>query len=301
MYTTEHLYFETKDHLRLPGLLFSPKAKTEKAVIYLHGNGSSSVFYAVEENLHLATVLSNKGIAFLTFNNRGANQVKSFHLKKNGKDERQLFGSAFEKIKDCLIDIDSAISYLKKRGFKTFYLVGASTGANKIVIYDYYRKKNLVKKYILLSGGDDTGLYYDQLGKNKFKKLLDESKNKIRKGQGREFVPYNKLGEIISYQSLYDIINPDGDYNIFAFNERINNLGLSKKPLFKEFKSINKPTLIIYGQNDEFCYGNVPKCVEVLKKETTGKSNFEFSIIRGADHSFNSKEIQLAEIIGRWI
>ena len=67
----------------------------------------------------------------------------------------------YELIKECILDIEGAIKFLKTLGYKIFYLAGASTGANKIVVYHYYRRKNLVTKYILIGGGDDVSIYFN--------------------------------------------------------------------------------------------------------------------------------------------
>ncbi|MEK7178876.1 MAG: hypothetical protein AAB727_01310, partial [Patescibacteria group bacterium] len=67
----EFIEFNTKDGLTLPGLLYGGK-KDKAAVIYLHGNGSSSVFYAETKNHPLASALAKKNISILYFNNRGA-------------------------------------------------------------------------------------------------------------------------------------------------------------------------------------------------------------------------------------
>ena len=176
-------------------------------------------------------------------------------------------------------------------------MIGSSTGANKIVVYHYYKPKNKVAKYILLSGGDDTGLYYQIFGKKKFEILLEKCLNQIKNKKGNELISEYLDGDLISYQSLYDIINPDGDYNIFPFNEYINELKLSRKQLFKEYKTINKPTLVVYGENDEYCYGNVAKCVEILKKECPNPRLFTFKIIRNANHGFSGKEKVLVKTI----
>ena len=139
--------FETSDGLNLPGLLYEAKG-SKKAVIYLHGNGSSSVFYDQAENLDLPEELTKKGIALLKFNNRGANIIKRFTVKRKGKEERIPFGMAHERIKECVLDIDGAVSFLKKLGYREFYLAGVSTGANKICVYDHFKPKNEFKKYI---------------------------------------------------------------------------------------------------------------------------------------------------------
>lgn len=220
---------------------------------------------------------------------------------KNGLKEELKLGTAYELIKDCLYDIDGAINYLSNLGYKTFYLMGISTGANKICVYHFYKPKNKITRYILLSGGDDTGLSYQKMGKKKFLFGLKKSRLEIKKGNGVKLIPSSLTDYLYSYQSLYDTINPDGDYNTFPFNEYLNNLKLSKKPLFKEYKSINKPTLVVYGEFDEYCYGDVPKCVEILKKECPNSKLFTFKIIKDADHGFNGKEKELAEVINRWL
>ncbi|OGK36892.1 hypothetical protein A3F60_04610 [Candidatus Roizmanbacteria bacterium RIFCSPHIGHO2_12_FULL_39_8] len=81
----------------------------------------------------------------------------------------------------------------------------------------------------------------------------------------------------------------------------MNNLKLSRKKLFREYKTINKPSLVIYGEQDEYCYGNVLRCVEILKKECTHPELFTFKMIKGADHGFSGKEKKLTELISAWL
>ena len=172
-HTVQLTEFRSTDNIVLPALLFTPNIKTSKIALYLHGNGSSSVFYSVKKMNTLAKTLSQNGIAFFPFNNRGAHYIHKL-TKGIGSNKTDVkMGTANELIKDCVYDIDGAIDFLKDKGFNTFYLIGSSTGANKIVVYHFYKRKNPVSKYILLSGGDDTGLYYEMLGR---KKLNGEAK-----------------------------------------------------------------------------------------------------------------------------
>lgn len=291
----EFVEFQTKDGLTLPGLLY--KAKSKAVVIYLHGNGSSSVFYDETENRLLASALAKKNISTLYFNNRGAHNIKKLYVRKGKKEVRRRFGMAYEKIKECIEDIDGAISFLKKQGYSKFYLAGASTGANKICVYNFYKPKNDVEKYILLCGGDDTGIYYHMLGKSKFWKLLAEAKKKI-KSKHREEIIKEMLPELFSYTGFFDIANPDGDYNIFPFYEVLRKVKLSTKPLFRHFKSIRKPTLVVYGDQDEYAWGDVPKIVEILKSY---QPRLVYRIIKGADHGFKNRENQLAGMIANWL
>ncbi|MEK9179651.1 MAG: hypothetical protein AAB893_04255, partial [Patescibacteria group bacterium] len=127
--------FETRDHLMLPGLLYEPERKTKKILVYLHGNGSSCVFYKTDLMNCLAETLTDNGFSFFPFNNRGANLIKKLDRKlPDGTKERVLYGMTYEIIKDCVIDIDGAIEYLTSLGYNEIYLVGSSTGANKICV-----------------------------------------------------------------------------------------------------------------------------------------------------------------------
>lgn len=289
--------FTTEDGLRLPGYLYEvPQSK--KAAIYLHGNGSASVFYSKDFLKELAAPLVAQGIASLFFNNRGAHYIKSFHtVDAEGEDTRTRFGTSYEKIKDCTYDIDGAIAYLETLGYNEFYLIGTSTGANKICVYDHYRPHNKISKYILLGAGDDTGIYYDILGKEKFHHLLAEAQEKIQDGKGDELIQ-DILPELFSYSAFFDMANPDGDYNTFPFHEALHGITLSSKPLFRYFKAMKKPTLVLYGEHDEFAWRDVPAVVALLKKF---QPTFTYHIIPGADHAFSHHQKEIGKLISTWL
>jgi len=289
--------FKTEDKLTLPGLLYEIP-ETKKIAIYLHGNGSSSVFYGESRKRDLPEALSKKGISFLAFNNRGAHIIKKLSINSSRKD-RKPYGCAYEIIKECVLDIDGALEYVKSLGYTEYYLIGASTGANKICVYNHYKKENEVSKYALVCGGDDTGGLYDVLGDKLFFELLNKAKQMADNGQGEDIsVELFKLGEIFSYQGFYDIANPDGDYNCFPFSQALGKVNISKKPLFGYFKEIEKPSVVIYGENDEYAWGEVPKLVGMLK---TLKPEFKYEIIKGADHGFDGKEKELAKAVADWL
>jgi len=293
--------FETTDKLLLPGLLYEPDKKTKKAAFYLHGNGGSSIFDSVVRTNTLAKELNNRGIAFMPFDNRGAKLVNGLDSTDPRQETKQMFGSGFEIIKDCQKDIDGAIAYLKTLGYETFYLIGQSTGANKGAVYNFYKPKNEVDKFVLTGPGDDTGLYYKMLGPKQFSDLLSEARNQTKVGNGAKLSSQAlKFDEYMSFQSLYDTMNPDGDYNTYPFYEYKNNLDLSSKKLFQEFSSIKKPVLIVYGSEDEYCDG-AKEAVEILKEKSGNPTLFESKIIAGADHGFHGFEKQIAQEIAKWL
>lgn len=127
------------DGLQLSGLLFpSDASNTPKtAVIYLHGNGSKGIFYAHEWNRIISEVFNQLGIAYCTFNNRGGMLTVSLDTcDGNGNIVGDTHaGVWYEKIEDCMYDIDGVVEYLKNLGYERFFLMGKSTGANKICVY----------------------------------------------------------------------------------------------------------------------------------------------------------------------
>jgi len=279
----------TPDAVALAGLLYEPSRATKRAVIWLHGLGGS-VFESRRTNL-IAQTFIDRGIAFFPFNNRGSGLAR--------RAGPGFGGASFERIRDCVADIDGAIRELWRRGYRDLTLAGHSTGANKIAVYDHYKPRNRVKRYVLIAGGDDTGLLYDQLGKRRFESMLTRSRAMIKARRGDELAPRNAGSPMMSWRSLYDMANPNGDYNVFPFLEAIRGVKLSRRPPFRHLRAIRKPSLYIYGDRDEYCFGDVPRCVAILSEHVNDRA--ELIVMRDADHGFNGREEELASLIAEWI
>jgi pimeloyl-ACP methyl ester carboxylesterase len=286
------LRFDATDGAPLAGLLFEPRRSTGRAVIFLHGTGGSSVFESKRTNA-LASAFAREGIAYFPFNNRGSQLVRRL-----GRD---LGGAAFEKIRDCVFDIDGAVRELWARGYRDLTLAGHSTGANKIAVYDSVKPRNRVKRYVLLGGGDDTGMLYDQLGPRRFQAALLKARAMIRDRRGSELVPRALSSLPMSWRSFYDMANPNGDYNVFPFLEVMRNVRLSRRPRFRHVRGIRKPALFVYGEHDQYMYGDASRCVAILADALGPRPNVEIAVMAGADHGFSDRERDLAELIVRWM
>jgi pimeloyl-ACP methyl ester carboxylesterase len=286
--------FDAADGVELVGLLYEPKRASTRAVIWLHGTGGASIFDARRTNI-LGAELTARGIAFFPFNNRGAQLVR--RLRKGEK--RIDGGSAHEVIRDCVPDIDGAIRELRARGYRDITLAGHSTGANKIAVYDHYKPRNAAKRYVLLAGGDDTGLLYEQLGARRFRAALEKSREMIRARRGHELVPQTISPMMMSWRALRDMADPDGDYNVFPFLEVLRGVRLGRRKAFRYVAAIRKPVLVLYGERDEYSYDDVPACVAALADRMG--ANAELAIVAEADHGFSGKEEELASLIANWI
>lgn len=287
--------FDAADGVDLAGLLYEPPRKTKRAIVWLHGTGGASIFDSRRTNL-LAAELLAAGFAFFPFNNRGAHLVR--RLRRKGTKRSVMGGAGYEKIRDCVPDIDGAARELRRRGYTELHLAGHSTGANKIAVYDHYKPRNSFRSYILLAGGDDTGLFYDQLGPSGFARTLAKARERIKARKGDEVVPKSLSTLPMSWTAVYDVMNPNGDYNVFPFLEALRGVRLSKKP-FRYFRELHKPALVLYGDRDEYAWGDVSRSVSVLS-EIAGP-RVELAIVEDADHGFSGREVELAELIANWL
>jgi pimeloyl-ACP methyl ester carboxylesterase len=266
--------FEATDGLPLSGLLYGAPASAGRVAVWIHGTGGASVFDTARTNL-MARVFVKQGIAFFPFNNRGAHVIRRY--------KRRFVGSAMERIRDSVKDIDGALRELRHRGYRDITLIGHSTGANKIAVYDHYKPRNRVRRYVLVAGADDAGLLYDELGPRRFQTLLKKSRT----------MPPNALmpDRILSWRAFYDMANPNGDYNVFPFRKETR----GRRP-FRYLRAMRKPSLLLYGDADRFA---TSRDVATLA-ENVGP-NAEIVVMRDADHGFTGREEEVAKLIAGWI
>lgn len=291
--------FAASDGVELSGLLFEPKRATKRAAIFVHGTGGASVFDAKRTNL-LADRFVREGLAWFAFDNRGAHLVRRLKARRGTRIRSVMGGMAHEKIREAIHDLDGAIAELYRRGYRDVTLVGHSTGANKIAVYDHYRPGNRARRYVFLGGGDDTGLLYDRLGARRFADALVRARGRITAGRGDELVPPSLFGLPLSWHSFLDMANPDGDYNVFPFVEGIRGIRLARRP-FRFLKGIRKPSLVIYGENDEYCFGDVSRCASILATALNDRLNFELAVMSNAGHGFSGCEEELGDVIAAWM
>jgi pimeloyl-ACP methyl ester carboxylesterase len=295
------------DKLRLPGLLYTPPKQTKKAAIWLHGMGDNGIFYNPLRMNALGKSLNDNNVALLAFNNRGAHNSKMLQVGDESiTEDDQLYqgGTYYEKIADCVHDINGAVEFLKQQTFSTLYLVGHSTGANKICAYHVRASENPFSKYVLAGPGDDSGLYYSEFGKKKFWKALDHAKHLIAIGKPLHVMPKYSGMYPFSAQAASDILDPEGAYNTFPFYEETTKR-LGHKTLFEEYRKFDRPTLVVFGNHDEYTAtaGGSEAALNILRKYTPSgiQASSAFKLVPNTDHSFHEAEHEFAEMVAAWL
>lgn len=271
------------DNIEMVGLLYEPNEKSNKIVIHVHGLCGN--FYENRFLDTLAQTYTNKGISFLTFNNRGTNYISEL-FKGN---DFEVIGGCYEKFTDSLLDIAGAINYVKKLGYEEIILEGHSYGCNKVAYYYFKKKDEVIKEIVLLAPCDFPQDCVKFLSKEEFRNAKNESTKLVSEGKPNELIDFsvNANGKI-SAGTYYNDFLPGGKNDFIKYRDGVD----GKSDVLN---SIDIPALIIFGDSDEcvltqkidivkeYLYNNIKKC--------------NIQIISGADHSYTDKYEELGKVI----
>ena len=271
------------DEIEQPGILYTPNEDTDKIVIHVHGlNGN---FYENRFLDILAKSYTDKNYAFLTFNNRGRDFITEL-LKGN---DFTIIGGSLERFKDCILDIDGVVNWVKEKGYKEIILEGHSYGCNKVLYYYNHKKDDSIKKIVLLAPCDIPSDGKKFLSEEEYNKAKEESTRLVQENKENELIDFPVManGKIAAGTYFNDFL-PNGENDFIRYVDGIN----GKSELLN---SINIPTLVIFGDVDE-CVLTQP--IDVVKQYLKNNlSNCNIQIINGADHSYTGKYEELGKVV----
>ncbi len=271
------------DGIEQPGILSTPKDDTDKIIIHVHGlNGN---FYENRFLDTLAKTYTDKGYAFLTFNNRGSDFIKEL-LKEN---DYTIIGGCLERFKDCILDIEGVINWVKERKYKEIILEGHSYGCNKVLYYYYNKKDASIKKIILLAPCDIPSEVKKFLNKEEYNIAKEEATRLVREGKENELVDFSVManGKIAAGTYYYDFL-PGGENDFIRYAEGAN----SKSEILN---NIDIPVFVIFGTLDE-CVLTQP--IDVVKQYLNNNiSKCYLQVIECANHSYKGKYQELENIL----
>ena len=234
----EKIFFKNSNGNKLCGILSNPMSKKEKPIIILcHGFSTSKdgrTYVRLEE------ILNKNGVSTFRFDFFG-------HGESGGKFEEITTSEAVD-------DIQNAIKFLKKSGYKKIGIVGSSFGGMASIIEA--GKTNDLYMLALKSPVSD------YLG------MLLNRDNEIDIKDWKE-------------KGFMDVTDVDGErrklnYSFYEDAKKING--------YESGKKIKIPTLIVHGNEDE----TVP--IEQSKRTTSLIENCKLEIIEGGDHTYSKAE-----------
>jgi dienelactone hydrolase len=280
---------ETRDNLIHQGIYFEPKKKSEVAILWVHG--LSGEFHS-----HIATIdafasrFDDLGYGFASFNTRGAKFIDGVQKRDPSNPKGFIYipgGAGNEIFGECMYDIDAGIAFLAQQGYEKIFLVGHSTGANKVCFYVGTVDDPRVFGVVLNSPISDRL----EKSKKEIAETLVLMKQMILEGKGDELLfGYSHFPMTAKrYLSLYEIGSKE---DVFDYGD--------KQPKLTAFSNITKPLYVILGEKDEHADRRVVDIKKVFDAHTKSKK-YSSIVVPGALHGFDGMEKKLADLIGAWI
>ena len=279
----------TEDKIELVGLLYEPEEKTSKILVHVHGMAGN--FYENSFLDFIAKTLTDAGVAFATFNNRGTEYIKDLVKNENGRKKLVTIGNAFEKFEDCVIDIKAQIDFVEQKGFSEIHLSGHSLAGPKTIFYTSQTQDPRLKSLILLSPADMVGLVRAE--KN-YVEDLALAETMIKEGKGDELIPRKVWWECYlsanAFKSLGDESSPVALLNLYNPADKLSALG-----------KVTIPTFTVMGKKDSALTVPIEELMKRIAEALTSSPKIETKILGDANHGFDSYEQQLADAMRDWL
>ncbi|KKR72460.1 hypothetical protein A3A55_01580 [Candidatus Roizmanbacteria bacterium RIFCSPLOWO2_01_FULL_40_14] len=288
------LYVWTQDGLRLQAMQY-PSENKQVCILFIHGMSGNFM-----ENYY-ADVVGNKlqenNIGFIYSHNRGYNHINDVATKEITKDNGNKtirIGAAYEKFEDSFFDIDGWMTKTIELGYKKIVLAGHSLGSNKVINYFYSKESNHISGVILLSPPDMVANGKESGRSAVYEKQLKEAQKNVSEGNPKKLLS-DKLWNWYNLSS-------ETFLNMFVDRCPADNLPIMRNPEeFPELASINVPILSIMGEHDDIAVRTLQDDMDLIEKRATGTKSFTKKFIAGANHGYENRENELAEVILNWV
>lgn len=269
---TEICTFKTADNERLHGALFTPtEGPSDLALIFVHGVAMN--FY-LPPLFTFGQELAARGFHGFAINTRGHDWIsRAGNLAKFG-------GSAFENLEDCLPDLDGAVDYIKKRGYRRFILIGHSLGAIKSIIYQGTRQRPEVVGIVSCSAPRQ--FFSERVARQAgFRELIEKAEALVAEGKGEELIP----------------VGVGSTPGIFTARSHVNKYGRDDRNDCRPYaKHLGCPLLAIVGSAEpKFFYEYAQEIVAAAAPNATCR------LVDGANHFYNRHTPEIVAIIDHWL
>lgn len=212
----------TPDGLPLEGISLPPAKPAPdrfvSAFLLVHGTGSH--FYAAGVLERFSEQASRAGFAVLRINTRGHDlitRIKGRH-----------FGSAYETVSDCRLDLAAWIPFLLEGGHNRIGLVGHSMGAVKAIYAQALDRHPAVRCVIALS---PPRFCHARLMENpafgEFRDDYERAKDLVEQGNPQQLMTVRQpLPLLLTAEGFLAKYGPHDDYDYFKYLPRLSCPGL---------------------------------------------------------------------------
>ncbi len=275
----ELLIAETEDKVQLPCILHRPKNDTKDIAIFVHGSGGN--FFKQSYLNDLINRLTYSGFAFMTTNNRGAEQETHLYKLSDGRYERFKAGSKYENFEESFYDIDAFVSLAHEQGFEKIVLIGHSLGTLKVL--NYALKNKSIDKIVLMSPVDMVFRFRERVHE-KYDYFINLAKLETENGNGDKM-----LTNEFSAKKIYTTFRYGSSADTIAIEENRKNRVLDYTGKIE----------IIKGTQDHV-YGNYStEYVDETLKNEFKNANLAIYNIKNANHAYKGYEKQASALLAK--
>ncbi len=256
-----------------------------RAIVFVHG--LDATVFAHHDFL---VPLASENTATIFFNNRGHDTVTKIR-KTNG--QRKMAGAAHEVFTECADDLEGVIRLLRRKKVKKIYLVGHSTGSQKIA--HYLSRKNNQRKIagaVLLCPVSDYASNKKFTTPRKFKRAQAYAAKLAQQKKPHELLPVAIWPDLRDAQRFLSLNTPDSKEEIFSYAQ--------PKKIPRTLRKIKIPLLVVFAGNDEYADRPARGMAEWFRKNIKSKRS-KIIIVPRARHGFKGKEERVANAVKRFI
>lgn len=251
----------------LDGFWMPGRRANPRLLIFVHGMASN--FYRSQFRKQLMLDAPRARFDTLMFNNRGA--------------EKDV---ATEKFHDSLADIDAAMSFAKRKGYRDIALIGHSTGCQKITYFQALRKHPAVKAMILAGIGDDLAISKRDAGRL-YSHWLRKAQRLVKSGKGDTILPKCLGFAAHRFVSVADPAQVEAQLFDMAGPMR-------------HYRKLMLPVLVLLPEKEQYACIPVPQMENILRAKSRSRK-FDSVIIPNADHSFHGCEQAASRAVFNWL
>ena len=271
----------TRDGVPLDGVFTEPRGRRGTALIWVHGLGS--VFSSGQPlTRELSTRLNAAGVAYFKLNTRGHDVV--------ARAGRQLAGAAFERFRQCLVDIRTMVDFVRRRGYRRIILAGHSTGANKVLFYAARAKDRRVDGIALLGPVSDRAAELKRIGPRNLERRI-ETAEKLARRDPDALIP--REWGFWSAQRYLSLYRAGGDEDVFPYYR--------PDARWTALRSVRLPLAAILGARDEYLDRPAWDVIDTFRANAPQVDSFTGLVVPRANHGFQGQERHLADLLVRWI
>jgi alpha-beta hydrolase superfamily lysophospholipase len=273
--------------------LWSAPLKPKRAIIFIHGLGSSS--FTLEK---VVSPLRDKSTAVLKFNNRGFGTVNKLNKidrrKQKGYKLSKVAGAAHEIFNECVDDIQGAVDFVKRYGINEIFLVGHSTGCQKSIYFlSKKNKQKQIKGAVLLCPVSDYSAVLATSDKKTLTQATKLAHSLVSKSKLHTLIPQEVWkDDVVDAQRFLSLYTPDSEEEIFTYSQE------NKKPT--TFKKVKIPILAVFAEKDEYHDRPTEKITGWFENNSKSK-DLTIKIVENSPHSFQGNEVETVQAIKSWL